>query len=1023
MTEGFTFAPDDEYSVKIAREFSIKAPEEAGLQNISQTKPSDCTQTSFFQQNFKWLATVMATVLILLAAIGVYQGFAWRNLLINGYHENFAREQARRLLRQIGSEEASTVAFEMKMKQLIGNIEKYLSFQYKPTEGETFTSELENELNELHSIGIEPRRVFVISNRPGYSGPPKVAFSMGINEDEKDLFLKMAQFMHLTYQKVDTEDLLIGIEQQLQALLGGRSIQYVSDEKIGSALQIAPDEESNLFYWNYIGVYSDKFKEMPLPESNCKLSVVGRGAHRKAGVIIIYVSRKSANNNPNLLVSGYSEPGCEIALISETAKAFTSQGFPVGLPILDGGLKAAEYVSDRYVFEESPILINHKPFRAIVAMAMPPEGKLNLNIIAAVILLISALVLVYLIRSIYAETLLTRSIQLKLIFSILVTAVIPMLTVAFVSDFFTFENHQAMLHQQKLDIQRNLDTYEPKQYYYETRLERRLQNASRDPQIVALAQQLDQQPNSAEIRDKLSDLLATTFKKLDAKKDWTSNASARDVILISRKNWDFQLNKKSGKGDAFAGILNLIGKHLLTRLNEAGRTSDLSMKDLKSEIFYESSMRSIRSNFGDLAYIKLTNAIGQMTEFEITTGAAGITAVPLPSIEQPDYLLVWVVQLNRGGYLMSIAKRNLGPIAVFTGEYEKQGELMSSFLPFPGIGLEKAAAWIYSSNLPVSFEQVIGSEKISLEGRPGIHQINNFMIGAASQTPIDRLTARTRKYILYFMVLALFIFILVGYQTASDIMLPIAALTEGTRQISLQNYFYRIDLDRSDELGQLCASYDRFAKGLAEKEVMGKMLSRSAQRAMAGNTDASEVLSGSKREFALIFIGSTDFAQRLSGENTDELFKQLKNQVAQLCRIVIENGGDIDKLMGDKILGVFAIDGNNSQTARQSAINAAHMIVQTEQAGELHFPVAIGVNAGEVISGMLGFGAKRDFTVIGDAVNVSARIEKEAEKMPAQRCLFSQDFVSGFANASLFRLHSEAALKGKSATLKLYRLT
>ncbi|EKD80916.1 MAG: Guanylyl cyclase, partial [uncultured bacterium] len=218
-TEGFTFAYDDEYSAKVAREFSIKPHEEAVSLCVSSEKSSDRGLASFFQQNFKWLATVIATVLMMLATIGAYQGFAWRNLLIAGYHENFAREQARRLLRQIGSEEASTVAFEMKMKQLIGNIEKYLSFQYKPTEGETFTSELENELNELRSIGIEPRRVFVISNRPRYSGPPQVAFSMGINEEEKDLFLKMAQFMHLAYQKVGTESLIIGIEQQLQALL------------------------------------------------------------------------------------------------------------------------------------------------------------------------------------------------------------------------------------------------------------------------------------------------------------------------------------------------------------------------------------------------------------------------------------------------------------------------------------------------------------------------------------------------------------------------------------------------------------------------------------------------------------------------------------------------------------------------------------------------------------------------------------------------------------------------------------
>ncbi|HNX77821.1 MAG TPA: adenylate/guanylate cyclase domain-containing protein, partial [Candidatus Rifleibacterium sp.] len=89
--------------------------------------------------------------------------------------------------------------------------------------------------------------------------------------------------------------------------------------------------------------------------------------------------------------------------------------------------------------------------------------------------------------------------------------------------------------------------------------------------------------------------------------------------------------------------------------------------------------------------------------------------------------------------------------------------------------------------------------------------------------------------------------------------------------------------------------------------------------------------------------------------------------------------------------------------------------------GEWSFPVAIGVNAGEVSCGMLGFGARRDFTVIGDAVNVSARVQKEAEKMQTARCLFSASFVGGFPEKSGFDRHCLASLKGKSEKMPLYR--
>ncbi|HPW59002.1 MAG TPA: adenylate/guanylate cyclase domain-containing protein, partial [Candidatus Rifleibacterium sp.] len=92
-----------------------------------------------------------------------------------------------------------------------------------------------------------------------------------------------------------------------------------------------------------------------------------------------------------------------------------------------------------------------------------------------------------------------------------------------------------------------------------------------------------------------------------------------------------------------------------------------------------------------------------------------------------------------------------------------------------------------------------------------------------------------------------------------------------------------------------------------------------------------------------------------------------------------------------------------------------------ESSGSLHFSMATGVNAGRVISGMLGFGSKRDFTVIGDAVNVSARIQKEAEKLPESRCLYSESFIKGLSDASGFVMHGETALKGKAEKARLFR--
>jgi class 3 adenylate cyclase len=98
-------------------------------------------------------------------------------------------------------------------------------------------------------------------------------------------------------------------------------------------------------------------------------------------------------------------------------------------------------------------------------------------------------------------------------------------------------------------------------------------------------------------------------------------------------------------------------------------------------------------------------------------------------------------------------------------------------------------------------------------------------------------------------------------------------------------------------------------------------------------------------------------------------------------------------------------------------------IAAAEGRGALPFPAATGVNCGTVIAGFLGVGGKRDFTVIGDAVNVTARIESLAETMRYQRVLASEKIIDMLPRDILAREHGEVELKGKSQPMKLYQLT
>lgn len=1015
-----TFAEDDRLHVELAAEFATSTASGPSAPSIHDRYPGRAEPFSDSGNIFKLTAFVLSALFAILTGLGIYLGLRWHNQLAENLAGHRVAEHQFRLGRQLKAESSAAVAFESKIRQTIKKLESVLRFERQPEEEALIRGAFEGAMAEFATLGVSPSRVLAASfDEPG-AGKSQLIFSHGLTVKAQEQFMLLARHMYLDCLDEKDPVLIASLTANYEEMFGnGVSAWNITTERIGWSSRVMNGNTPELLYWNYIRVLPDEMSDLPLPEQNWQIANLDEALERVAGIIIFAVPEADVQNNFKLLANGYAEPGLEIALRDGDGKIYRSSGFPADI----GEGQGISSEKNGFQVSGEEIAINDQPCHFFVARSISNGGQINLKAVVALILLLVFGAIFFAYRSIYHESFLNRSIQFKLIFSVLLAALVPMLTVWFVSDSFVFENHQALLNQQSMELQRYLDEYEVRLFYNQQVLTRQFQEFAADDQILAIARELEKDPEAEEPRARLQAMYAAVMNKITGSQDWSSNARVRDILLISRNNWEVSsAGKIKQTQDTFAKLLSQVSRHILLGISPPGsgenHGKNLKMQDLKSEMFFESAMRSIRSNFGDEACIKLNNAFSQLIEFEITTGAAVMMAVPIPSIENPEFVVVWLASLTRGGYLSRVARHNRGPFAVFTIEYKNYGEIVRSFRPFPGVDPGKAAAWITSSNLPVSFEQTVGRENISIEGRPGIQRNDYFLVAAASQRPLDLTTSRIKEYLGYFMVLALLLFLFIGHQTASDIIIPVVALSEGMRQIGVQNCFYRINLDRHDELGQLCDSYDRFAKGLAEKELMGKMLSRGARLAAGG--EEGMIVSG-RSEFVFVFIGCPDFAERLQNEETAGLFVRLREQVTILCRIILEEGGDIDKLMGDKILGVLPAGAGNGLTARLAAMNAAAKILQAEKVGQLNFPVAIGINAGEVISGMLGFGAKRDFTVIGDAVNVSARIQKEAEKMPHDRCLFSESFVASFPGHDGFTLHARAALKGKSEAMLLYR--
>ena len=155
--------------------------------------------------------------------------------------------------------------------------------------------------------------------------------------------------------------------------------------------------------------------------------------------------------------------------------------------------------------------------------------------------------------------------------------------------------------------------------------------------------------------------------------------------------------------------------------------------------------------------------------------------------------------------------------------------------------------------------------------------------------------------------------------------------------------------------------------------------------------------------------GFTGFSESRSPEAVVEFLNRVMDlQVAAIDAA----GGDVDKMIGDAVLARF-----QGADAERRAVNAAERILAEIAAGDYERGVGIGIFTGEVISGAVGGERRMDFTVIGDSVNIAARLCSAAAGE-----LVSDVETLAAANADQgFGPEEEISVKGRRDALRIRR--
>jgi class 3 adenylate cyclase len=246
---------------------------------------------------------------------------------------------------------------------------------------------------------------------------------------------------------------------------------------------------------------------------------------------------------------------------------------------------------------------------------------------------------------------------------------------------------------------------------------------------------------------------------------------------------------------------------------------------------------------------------------------------------------------------------------------------------------------------------------------------------------------------------------------------PIRDLAAGAERVAAGDYSQRLPVVQDDDLGALAASFNRMQAGLAERQRLQGAFGTYVDPALAARLlqQGDDVFTGERREVTVMFVDIRDFTPYAEAHSAEDAVARLNALFQIVVPAVVEAGGHVNKFLGDGALAVFGAPNDLAHHA-DAAVGAAALIhrrVAERFGGELR--IGIGINTGVVIAGTIGGGGKLEFTLIGDAVNVAARVE-QLTKTSGDAILLTHQTVDAL-DGRLPGLTDRGshALKGKSA--------
>jgi adenylate cyclase len=313
----------------------------------------------------------------------------------------------------------------------------------------------------------------------------------------------------------------------------------------------------------------------------------------------------------------------------------------------------------------------------------------------------------------------------------------------------------------------------------------------------------------------------------------------------------------------------------------------------------------------------------------------------------------------------------------------------------------------------------------------GISLAENFLI---------RPTFLTSLQTVLIVTLAFLGVIAVGIFVANQITHPLSRIVQASSKVARGDLEIRVPAIGNDEVAVLAHAFNYMVSGLQEgfiyRDLLGRTVSPEVREALRRAFASGNIkLEGQNAVATVVMSDIRGFTTLSEKEDPTTILNWLNEYFGELVPVITSNGGVVDKFEGDAMLAFFGILPTPilaEQSAYQACKASLEMLkvierinIRRAQRGEPPFITGIGVNTGTLIAGGLGTTDRLNYTIIGNTVNTTQRMQELTRPFGESGIVIGENTLSVLKdkrNEFHFEPMGEHAFPGKAEQIWVYRL-